>query len=120
VRDIEVALKDVRENSSRIYNDIYQTLAHRFDTSRALENRQRTEALAEALKRQQHLVQMLEEKVDVAPETVPDPFMYQDKEEARKELEVARRILHDIQKPLEPDDFKHRIWNQMEYEKYTR
>ncbi len=120
VRDIEVALKDVRENSSRIYNDIYQTIAHRFDTSRALENRQRTEALAEALKRQERLVQMLEEKVDVATETVPDPFMYQDKEEAQKELEVARRILRDIQKPLEPEDFKHRIWNQMEYEKYTR
>lgn len=120
VRDIEVALKDVRDNASQIYNDIYEVIAHRFDTSRALENRQRTDALAEALKRQERLIRMLEEKVEVAPETVPDPFMYQDKEEARRELEVARRIYQEIQKPLDPEDFKHRIWNPMEYEKYTR
>ena len=120
VRDIEAALKDVRDNAFRIYNDVYLTIAHRFDISRALENRQRTEALGEALKCQERLIQMLEEKVDVALETVPDPFMYQDKEEARRELEVAKRIYHDIQKPLEPDDFKHRVWNPMEYEKYTR
>jgi sulfate adenylyltransferase len=120
LRDIEIALKDVRENAGRIYRDIYEAIAHRFDTSRALENRPRTEALAEVLRRQRRLIEMLEEKVDVASETVPDPFMYQDKEEARRELEVAKRILQDIQKPLDPDDFKHRIWNPMEYDKYTR
>ncbi len=120
VRDIETALTDVRENAAQIYSDISEAIAHRFDTSRALENRQRSEALGEALKRQERLIEILEEKVEIAPETVPDPFMYQNKDEARKELEVARRIYKEIQKPLDPEEFRHRIWNPMEYDKYTR
>jgi TusA-related sulfurtransferase len=54
----------------------------------------------------------------MAEDNVHDPFMYQDREEAKKELMVAKKILSDLQKPIEPEEFKERIWNPMDFERY--
>jgi len=118
--DLEAALLDARENAGRIYDDIYNEITHFFDVSRNITVRQKAEALSEAIERQEDLVKTLEEKIKVAEEKVKDPFMYQDKQEAQKELEIAKRILDDIGKPIEhPDKLKERFWNPMEYTDYS-
>ena len=120
LQDLETALSDARENASRIYEDIYGEFIHFFDVSRNVTVRQKAEALAEALRMQEDLVKTLEEKIQIAEEKVKDPFMYQDKEEAKKELEVAKRILNEIGKPLSnPEELKERIWNPMKYTDYN-
>ena len=120
MQDLETALLDARENASRIYDDIYNEMTQFFDVSRNITARQKTEALTEAIRRQADLVKTLEEKIQIAEEKVKDPFMYQDKEEAKKELEVARRILDEIGKPIaHPEQLKERIWNPMNYTDYN-
>ncbi|MFQ6062579.1 MAG: sulfate adenylyltransferase [Methanosarcinales archaeon] len=119
VDDLELALRDVRENSDKIYSDTYNEIVHYFGISRNIVTRQKTDALLESMERQRDLIKTLEEKVRVAEEKVSDPFMYQDKAEAMRELEVAKLILKEIQKPpLEPDAFKKRIWNPLKFEEY--
>ena len=44
--------------------------------------------------------------------------MYQDKEEALRELEVAKKILGDIPKVLRAADFDYRTWNVLPYKRY--
>jgi len=56
--------------------------------------------------------------VDKAPDTASDEFMYQDKEEAERELQVARRMLEDIPAPLRSEALKYRTWNSMPYDRY--
>ena len=120
LQDLETSLSDARENASRIYEDIYNEFIHFFDVSRNVTVRQKAEALAEALRMQEDLVKTLEEKIQIAEDKVKDPFMYQDKEEAKKELEVAKRILSEIGKPLSnPEVLKERIWNPMNYTDYS-
>ncbi|MFQ6136884.1 MAG: sulfate adenylyltransferase [Candidatus Hydrothermarchaeales archaeon] len=118
IHDLELALRDARESATRIYEDVYEEIAHFFDISRNIAARQKTEALAEAIERQKDLIAALEEKAKIAEERVHDPFMYQDKAEAERELEVAKRILDDFHRPIEPERFKERVWNPMEFEKY--
>jgi len=120
LRDLEAALLDARENASRIYEDIYNEMTQFFDVSRNVTSRQKTEALSEAIRRQEDLVRTLEEKIQIAEEKVKDPFMYQDKEEAKKELEVAKRIRDEIGKPIaHPEQLKERIWNPFDYTDYS-
>lgn len=120
IRDLEAALLDARESGSRIYEDIYNEITHFFDVSRNITGRQKAEALAEAIHRQKDLVKTLEEKIQVAEEKVKDPFMYQDKEEAKRELEIAKRILNEIGKPIpHPEQLKERVWNPMDYTDYS-
>ncbi len=120
LHDLETALLDARENASRIYEDIYDEFTHFFDVSRNVTAKQKAEALAEAIRMQEGLVKTLEEKIQIAEETVKDPFMYQDKEEAKRELEVAKRILSEIGKPLpHPDALKERVWNPFDYTDYS-
>lgn len=120
LRDIEIALFDVRNNAAMIYDNLYREIAHFFDTTRNIANRQRAEAHIDAMERQKELIAALEEKVKVSEEKVSDPFMYQDRAEALKELEVAKRILEEMQTPVhEPERFKERVWNPMEYSEYS-
>ncbi len=118
IRDIDNALMDARENATKIYRDVYDEITHYFDLSRNISERQRTDALRDTIERQENLITALEEKVKMAEDNVHDPFMYQDREEAKKELKVTKKILKDLQKPLEPEEFKERIWNPMDFERY--
>ena len=118
IEDIDVALMDARENATNIYRDVYEEITHYFDLSRNIADRQRTEALKDTKERQEDLIKALKEKVKMAEEKVHDQFMYQDREEAKKELSVANRILKDLQKPVEPEEFKERIWNPLDFDRY--
>ncbi len=115
--DLHKALLDVRRNSSRVYEEVHDGIAHYFDIARSIASRQRSEALEDAIKRQASLIGALEEKVSSSSENVNDPFMYQDKAEAQKELEVAKRILDDLHKHT-PQDFDTRVWNPMAFDAY--
>jgi len=44
--------------------------------------------------------------------------MYQDKEEALKELEVAKKILDETPVPLTEEKTKDRVWNIAPYGNY--
>jgi len=118
ITDIDNALIDARENATKIYRDVYDEITHYFDLSRNISVRQRTDALRDTIERQKNLIEALEEKVKMADEKVHDPFMYQDREEAKKELHVAKKILNDLQRPVEPEEFKERIWNPMDFDRY--
>jgi sulfate adenylyltransferase len=119
IRDLEAALRDTRENASRVYERVYESFASLFDIERSLDLGITTEeARLKAIAIQRELVAALEEKLAAAPDTVEDPYMYQDRSEVERELAVALRILSDLEGQDRPQ-FKERIWNQRPYEDYS-
>jgi len=118
IDDLEAAIMDVRSNADRIYKEIYEEFSYAADIRRQVQPEWVADA-REAIRTQQEMVvEYLEEKVDKAPDTASDEFMYQDKEEAKRELKVARRILEDIPAPLRSEALKYRTWNSMPYDRY--
>ncbi|MBS4202366.1 sulfate adenylyltransferase [Bacillus sp. FJAT-49732] len=116
--DLEMANLDVRSNADRIYREIFEEYSSVGDINRNLQPEWVADA-REALKHQQEMViEDLEEKVKQAPSTASDEFMYQDKEEAERELQVAKKILSDIPKVLGDDNIKYRSWNTLPYHRY--
>jgi sulfate adenylyltransferase len=115
--DLEAALKDARANASRAYESVYASFAALFDLNGSSRESVAEEARRKAIAIQEELIQALEEKIAIAPETVEDAYMYQDRQEAGRELEVARRILSEL-KGDGAADFAARVWNQRPYEDY--
>lgn len=117
-RDLEAVINDIRHNADRVYKESSEQFSHVGDTNRSLQPQWITEAL-QALVAQQHMViQDLEEKVKQAPDVASDEFMYQDKAEAQKELDVARKILEDMPRLLDQEHLQYRTWNPLPYERY--
>src|SRR5690625_4670648 len=117
-RDLEKVNRDVRLNADRVYQDIFEEYSSIADLNRNLQPAWITEA-REALRSQQEMVIAdLEKKYEQAPPTASDEFMYQDKNEARRELEVARRILQESPQPVRSEDLRYRSWNLLPYERY--
>lgn len=117
-RSLELVNLDVRLNADRIYRDIYNEYSSIGDINRNLQPTWVTEA-REAIHEQQNLViQDLKEKVQQAPEIASDEFMYQDKEEAERELKVAKKIKQDIPKPIHTKNLEYRTWNLLPYKRY--
>jgi len=117
-RDLELAMADVRMNADRIYKDISEEYNSASDINRQLQPDWVTEARDYIVSQQKMVIEDLEEKVAQAPEEASDEFMYQDKTEAQKELDVARKILQDLPKPLHAEDIRYRIWNPLPYHRY--
>ncbi|MEZ7172267.1 sulfate adenylyltransferase [Sporosarcina sp. OR05] len=117
-RDLEAVNLDVRANANRIYQDIFNEYTSVGDTNRNLQPEWVMDARESLHNQQQMVVQDLKEKVQQAPTVASDEFMYQDKEEAEKELNVATKILEDIPKVLRPHDFDYRTWNVLPYKRY--
>jgi sulfate adenylyltransferase len=118
VRDLEAALRDVRDNASQVYDRVYASFATLFDLERGLDiGVVQVEARRKAIAIQEDLIEALEQKVAIAPEAVEDAYMYQDRSEAERELQVARRVLEEI-RGATPADFAARVWNQRPYEDY--
>src|SRR5699024_1109612 len=116
--DLEAAIMDVRSNADRIYKEIYEELSYAADIRRQVQPDWVADA-REAIRTQQEMdVEYLEEKVDKAPDTASDEFMYQDKEEAERELKVARKLLEDIPAPPRTEALKYRSRNAMPYDRY--
>lgn len=117
-RDLEAAVLDVRSNADSIYNDIFKEYSSVGDINRNLQREWIADA-RDALKAQQEMViSDLAEKVNQAPKVASDEFMYQDKDEALKELTVAKQVLEELPLPLRSEDLQYRIWNPLPYKRY--
>ena len=118
VRDLELATLDARSHSGQIYSDVYDEYLAQGDHNLALQPAWR-EAARESLRRgQQQVVADLEEKLAQAPEEASDEFMYQDRAEAERELEQARRQLEEIPPALDEQARQSRVWNPLPYRRY--
>lgn len=118
IDDLVGVIRDVRENADRVYRDIYDEFTYVTDMNRSAQDDWVTEARKTIHRHQEMVVENLEEKVDQATETASDEFMYQDKQEAEKELEVARRIFEDLSTPIEKEQLDYRTWNSLPYARY--
>ena len=116
--DLEAANLDVRMNADRIYREIFDEYSNVADTNRSLQPEWVTEARESIHRQQQMVIQDLEEKVALAPVAASDEFMYQDKTESQRELDVAKKILNDIPKAFHADDLEYRTWNLLPYKRY--
>lgn len=116
--DLEMVNKDVRLNADRIYRDVFETYSKLGDINRDLQPLWVTEAEEAARAQQEMVIQDLKEKVKQASKTASDEFMYQDKEEAKKELKVAEMILKEMPKPIRNKDLEYRTWNLLPYKRY--
>lgn len=117
-RDLQQANLDVRDNADRIYRDIYAEYGYAGEVYRDLQPEWVTDARESMRAEQDMVVQDLEEKVEQAPDVASDEYMYQDKTEAQRELDVARKIQDDIPRPLHGKDLKYRTWNPLSYSRY--
>lgn len=118
IEDLVTAITDVRENADRIYKEIYEEYSYVTDMTRAVQPEWVEDARETLHKHQAMVVDYLEEKVERAADKTSDEFMYQDKEEAKRELEVARKILEELPAPLKADQLKYRTWNSLPYKRY--
>ncbi|AOV06799.1 sulfate adenylyltransferase [Sporosarcina ureilytica] len=116
--DLETVNLDVRANADRIYQEIFEEFSRVGDVNRGLQPEWVGAAQESLHKQQQMVIQDLEEKVAQAPEIASDEFMYQDQEEAKRELEVAKKILHDIPAVLDDHRLAYRTWNVLPYKRY--
>lgn len=117
-RDLEAAILDARMNAASIYNGVYEEYYSAGDTNRSLHPDWVTEAREAMHAQQQMVISDLEEKVEQASEVASDEFMYQDKAEAERELEVARKIVEDFPPVLRAEDLQYRTWNPLPYYRY--
>ncbi|WHT49260.1 hypothetical protein QNH10_06495 [Sporosarcina thermotolerans] len=98
--DLEAANLDVRANADRIYREIFEEYSSVGDTNRNMQPEWVMNARESLIAQQEMVINDLKEKVKQAPVTASDEFMYQDKGEAERELDVAEKILKDIPKAL--------------------
>ncbi len=116
--DLENVNLDVRSNADRIYREVFEEFTNVGDTNRNLQPEWVADARDAVRSQQQMVIQDLEEKIVQAPVVASDEFMYQDKEEAERELEVAKKILADMPKVLRSEDIEYRSWNLLPYNRY--
>ncbi|MFA4946116.1 MAG: sulfate adenylyltransferase [Candidatus Micrarchaeia archaeon] len=116
--DLLAALLEVRSKAHEVYADVADHVALHADVDRTLVPAWLEQETEDALKQQENLIESLEKKFVGAPEEASDPFMYQDKAEAKRELDVAKRILDELPKPVSHESFKKRVWNQKKYEEH--
>lgn len=118
IEDLETVIADVRENADRVYKDIFSEFSYVTDGLRNVQPDWVAEARESIRRQQEMVVENLEEKVDKALDKASDEFMYQDKSEAERELDVAKRILDDIPAALRKDELDYRTWNPLPYKRY--
>src|SRR5690625_3602464 len=117
-RSLELVNLDVRLNADRIYQDIYNEYSSIGDINRNLQPTWVTEAREAIHAQQEMVIKDLKSKIKQAPEIASDEFMYQDKEEAERELKVAERISKVIPKAIHTKNLGYRTWNQLPYKRY--
>ena len=116
--DIEAIMIDIHQNAGLIYKQTAEEYARSADINRARQPAWVEKAHADVLDEQQRVIATLEQKVANASEEASDEFMYQSREEAQKELDVARRILSETGEPITEEDTAARVWNIAPYDRY--
>lgn len=117
-QDLETVITDVRLNADRVYKEVFEEFSAVGDINRHLQPEWIADARDSIRSQQEMVIEDLEEKVRQAPASASDEFMYQDKAEAERELDVARKILDDIPSTLRSDDLQYRVWNPLPYHRY--
>lgn len=118
LRDLEMAVMDARTHAAQIYQDVFAEYSAMADHNRSLQPTWVEEAREAAHRHQEMVVADLELKVEQAPETASDEFLYQDKAEAERELAAARQIQEKIPPVLTEEDLQQRVWNPLPYRRY--
>lgn len=118
IDDLEFAIRDVRQHADQVYKGIFEEFAYVTDALRSTQDEWVTEARENIQKQQQMVIESLQQKVKTAPEKASDEFMYQDRSEAERELEVAEKIMDDIPKALNEEQLAYRTWNTLPYRRY--
>lgn len=116
--DLEAAILSVRNDGDKIYTDTANEYARAADINHDVRRPWVDQARADIIKQQELVVSNLETKVDIAPEEASDEYMYQDRAEAERELEVAKKILEDAPKPVTKENSEERVWNIAPYDHY--
>lgn len=118
IEDLEAAIKDIRENADRVYKEIFEEFSYVTDQLRSVQPEWVAETRESIYRQQEMVIENLKEKVDKAMDKASDEFLYQDKSEAERELEVATKILEDIPAALRKADLEYRTWNPLPYRRY--
>lgn len=118
LRDLEAATLDARANSQQIYQDIYSDYTALADHNDNLQETWRHEAQLNLQRHQQMVIEDLQLKVEQAEDVASDEFLYQDKQEARRELTSASSILEQVMTRPDAEALKERVWNPLPYERY--
>ena len=67
---------------------------------------------------QEMVISDLHEKVAFAPQEASDEFMYQDRQEAERELIAAQQVLNTAPVTPEADAAREQVWNPLPYHRY--
>lgn len=118
LEDLEAAVRDVREHAGLVYEDVYDEYTSILDRNRSMQRGWKDEARDAFRQRQERLIADLEVKLENAPDTASDEFMYQDRAEVERELTAARALLEEIPSNLTQDSLDARAWNQTPYQRY--
>src|SRR5690625_2546825 len=118
IRDLEIASYDVRNSATKIYDDIYQEYWSLLDHNDTMRPAWKDKARNTMYEQQKRIIEDLQAKHKLAPEQASDEFMYQDKAEVERELQVAERLLTEIPPRLNKEDFEARTWNTLPYKRY--
>src|SRR5690625_248571 len=118
IRDLEIASYDVRNSATKIYDDIYQEYWSLLDHNDTMRPAWKDKARNTIYEQQKRIIEDLQAKHKLAPEQASDEFMYQDKAEVERELQVAERLLTEIPPRLNKEDFEARTWNTLPYKRY--
>ncbi len=118
VRDLEAASLDARANAHRIYCDIYSEYSSLADQNQSLQESWVLEAREALSSHQEMVISDLREKVAMAPQEASDEFMYQDKNEAERELAAAQRVLNTAPAMPEAGAANDQVWNPLPYHRY--
>jgi len=118
IRDLEVATMDARLNASRVYEDIYGEYSRLGDHNQHVQPAWITDAHSALQAQQKMVISDLKEKVSEAPEQASDEFMYQDKEEAQRELKAAEKLYEQIPAVVGANERAEQVWNPLPYKRY--
>lgn len=118
IEDLEAAVMDVRNNSDKIYGDIFGEFSYLTDTLRSVQPDWVADTREAIRKQQEMVVENLKAKVEKAPDQSSDEFMYQARDEAERELEAAKKIAEDIPPAMREEDMAYRTWNPLPYSRY--
>src|SRR5690625_5120880 len=118
IRDLEIASYDVRNSATKIYDDIYQEYCSLLDHNDTIRPAWNDKTRNTKYERHKRIIEDLQAKHKLAPEQASDEFMYQDKAEVERELQVAERLLTEIPPRLNKEDFEARTWNTLPYKRY--
>lgn len=116
--DLYACIEDVRKNGDLIYKQTYEEYALSADLNQEVRPAWIDRARLAIQEEQELVIENLKAKVAAADEETTDEYMYQDKAEAQRELEVAKKILEDRPKAVTAEKAKERIWNIASYDKY--